>query len=181
MGCEIHLHIHYRPINGLTDYRSPFGGEFRLSRNYLMFGVLGATRQPEDVYIEPKGIPEFVSYGIKDKYYYRIVSDEEYKEYTDIDDENIRQYTTKEKAEKWGGEIYTDFGTEYTPCPDWHSTSWLTPMELEWAYEHYLRKAVECDGEGAVVPYDYRAILSAAQILENGGENEVQIVFWFDN
>ena len=54
--------------------------------------------------------------------------------------------------------------------------------ELEEAYSRYLKHAKEeWVGEITKAPVEWRAILASMKALEDDGENEVRVVFWFDN
>lgn len=62
-----------------------------------------------------------------------------------------------------------DYWKRETPCPDWHTPSWLTTAE-------YVQ-AMERVGD---VDYFWRAVAVAMQSLEASG-HPARIVFWFDN
>ena len=54
--------------------------------------------------------------------------------------------------------------------------------ELEEAYRRYVKHASEEWGEEITKPpVEWRAIYASMKALEDDGENEVRVVFWFDN
>lgn len=54
--------------------------------------------------------------------------------------------------------------------------------ELEEAFKRYVVRASAEWEEGITKPpVKYRALLASMKALEDGGENEVRVVFWFDN
>ncbi|MCE9566109.1 MAG: hypothetical protein K8U57_29155 [Planctomycetes bacterium] len=62
-----------------------------------------------------------------------------------------------------------------TPCPDWHSASWLTATEVRAALAHYGRRLEECGPE-------FRAAVAAMDELDRCiGQGASRLVFWFDN
>ena len=57
----------------------------------------------------------------------------------------------------------------------------IDSKELEKAYKRYKAYASYEWGSKMEVPVEWKAILAAMKALENKGENEVRVVFWFDN
>jgi hypothetical protein len=54
--------------------------------------------------------------------------------------------------------------------------------ELEEAFRRYKEHATaEWREPVHDVPLEYRALLVSMKALEDGGENEVRVIFWFDN
>jgi hypothetical protein len=54
--------------------------------------------------------------------------------------------------------------------------------ELEEAFQHYLkRQSEEWPDDEIRIPVEYQAMLAAMKVLEQDGDNEVRVVFWFDN
>ncbi len=65
--------------------------------------------------------------------------------------------------------------------PDLHSHSWMTLKELEEVFEDYLPLSRLEWGAEASISIEWQAIASAMRILEDGGKNDVRIVFCFDS
>jgi hypothetical protein len=152
------------------DWWQGFGSQFG-GRNYTLFGILAGVREHGLKHsYEPKGIPNFkLAYEVEHDLYLYIRKDDE-KEY-----ENS---CTLEDAKRWGRTIINnDKGEPWkTVHPDWHSFSWLTIAELKQAFKWYSKVS-----EGYKLDVEYRAMLKAMEVLEDGGKNEVVVVFWFDN
>ena len=64
MGCDIHVFVEYKLYGG--DRWSNFGGEFRLPRNYTLFGYLAGIRGYADPKIPPRGMPKDPSWWVGD-------------------------------------------------------------------------------------------------------------------
>ena len=64
MGCDIHAYIEEK------TYRTwdSFTGELNLDRDYRMFGALAGVRSGDEPIIEPRGVPDDMSYQLKDDY-----------------------------------------------------------------------------------------------------------------
>lgn len=180
MGCDIHMYIQYRNIEE-TDRRKErnekpwwwsFGDQFNPGRNYTLFGILAGVRDyPEDEnkMFEARGLPNF-ELGWSARHDLIL--------YITEDDNPSEGMCTLEQAERWGKQriVYHDDGKPwYTQHPDWHSHTWLTRKELAQAYRWYKSET----GYGLCL--EYRVLLKTMKALEDGGENEVFVVFWFDN
>ena len=177
MGCDIHMFVQYRNIerakarkeDGGYDYWQDFGGCLNPGRNYTLFGILAGVRDwPEDdnKMFEPKGLPEFeLSYAAKDSLYLYV------------GDDNEEHTCTLEQAQRWGRKIINDSDGKpwMTEHPDWHSHTWLTTKELAQAYRWYKQAT------GYAPCLEFRVLLKMMKELENKGQNEVVVVFWFDN
>jgi len=176
MGCDIHMYVQYKEKKnaaeaekeGRDPYWWDFGGGFNPGRNYTLFGILAGVRDNPEYSFEPKGIPDFgLGWGARSDLYLYITEDP-------IPGENC---CTLEQAQSWRRPIVNDSNGKpwYTQHPDWHSHSWMTIKELEQAYRWYKKdtKYSPC--------LEYRALLKTMKALEDGGKNEVIVVFWFDN
>jgi hypothetical protein len=68
MGCDIHLFVEFRLSEPrfvcLTE------GEFRLPRNYAIFGALAGVRMDELPHIPPRGFPEDASGAAHRQYWH---------------------------------------------------------------------------------------------------------------
>jgi len=185
MGCDIHMYVEYTNKErkkeileeGKPPYWSNFGDRFNPGRNYTMFAVLAGVRGHYKDSFEPKGkIPmDEMGWASRDDAYIYISKEPIEGEYS----------VNEEKALQWGKRGYEVIRRNGKPTwvenPDLHSHSWMSPEELERAFEIYKVHASEEWDQEMGVPLAYEALLSAMKVLEGGGENEVRIVFWFDN
>jgi hypothetical protein len=180
MGCDIHVFIEYsrKPeIEKSTDRRfwDNFGAHFNPGRDYQMFALLAGVRGTYDKSREPKGRLEYNELGYRTQdYIYRYIVDE-------IDEGETEKYVLREKVESWvkyGAVISCD---HWISDPDLHSHSWMTLKELEEVFEDYLPLSRLEWGAEASISIEWQAIASAMRILEDGGKNDVRIVFCFDN
>lgn len=185
MGADIHMFVEYRnkkwaqedQQEGRKPYWISYGDETNLDRNYTLFGVLAGVRgNYEDSFI-PKGKlqRDEMGYVSGSKAYLYIVD----KPTEEVHEDGC---CSREQAEKWtqyGCRIIEDKWIEH---PEWHSHSWMTIEELEEAFNRYKVHATQEWGEPINnVPVEYRALLASMKALEDHGENEVRVVFWFDN
>lgn len=180
MGCDIHMYIQYRNIEETESRKErnekpcwlSFGDGFNPGRNYTLFGILAGVRDwpdNEEKMFEARGLPDFeLGWSARQDNILYITEDEECRE---------GGYCTLKQAERWGRKIvrHEDGKPWYTYHPDWHSHSWLTTKELSQAYRWY--KSVS----GYSLSLEYRVLLKTMKALEDGGKNEVFVVFWFDN
>jgi len=171
MGCDIHCYLEYRdpnpewkPQDGVIQWT----GWSRIypGRNYEVFGHLAGVRSSTEPVVEPRGVPEDMSWETAGDYYLRI--NDEYKD--------MEGYTTREKAEEWvkyGHKIiYKEDGTpEKVEHPDWHTHSWITTDELAQVLGRI---------NPSHISVGYWGLLGAMKELEWHGQ-EVRLVFWFDN
>jgi hypothetical protein len=172
MGCDIHAFVEYRdPKNDRATWQG-FGQQFRLWRNYLMFGVLAGVRAyGMKPVITPRGVPKDVGYAVVEDYTYYIVEDKDYNDY-------MERNIAKTKAEKWvenGSAEWWDKEHKRITSSDYHTGSWVTPKELEKCFYNY-----RMENEGNAPSPDYEAILTVMQFFESEGL-EARLVFWFDN
>lgn len=190
MGADIHMFVEYRnkkraqemKAEGRTSCWYGYGGRINPGRNYTLFGVLAGVRgQYRDSFM-PKGKldREEMGWSSRDANWLYIAENEK-----ETDWEN--GVTTLETARKWEGygcKIENDQNGRpaWVEHPDWHSHSWMSIEELEEAFNRYKVHATSEWGEDVTdVPIEYRALLASMKALEDGGENEVRVVFWFDN
>lgn len=174
MGADIHMYVEYaskkpgyfEETQGKRYWR-PFGGRTNPGRDYWLFTLLADVRG-SGALIEPRGMPD-------DAGWYAADDNQLYITETEGDD-----YVTMEEAQR-----YVSYGSKFinghdgkpvwVTNPDWHSHSWLTVDELQQVFDAYNKK------HGELVGLEYRAMLDAMRTLENGGNNDVRVVFWFDN
>ena len=98
MGCDIHLYIEYQK-KGINDWKI-FGDEFRLPRDYDMFGILARVRNKTKYSFKPKGIPtDFSEINIANVPDYHSHSWLNYFEFS----EAVAQY------EKYYGNCYLEY------------------------------------------------------------------------
>lgn len=169
MGCDIHAFVEYKRRADSENWRS-FGKEFRLDRNYLMFGLLAGVRVDVTPVAEARGIPSDIGYSVREEYTRYVVKDEDYH-----DEPN---HIDRTRAEKWvadGSSTWFDKDHHWITDPDGHTHSWVTTKE----YEKCLSKYASED-TGGWSTADYKAILAVLQLFESEGF-EARLVFWFDN
>ncbi len=166
MGCDIHLFVEYRrKENGATWL--PFGKEFRLARDYEMFGRMakGVRREPENGFA-PRGVPSDMSWSAEHEHL-MFIHDGEREESNYVTTADAAKYVASGESQ-----YVTKYGKDkpnYVTHPDWHSHSWLTRLEFVKCIEHADYPAP-----------DYKAVAAAMRSLENDGL-ETRVVFWFDN
>lgn len=185
MGCDIHMYIEYtnkeRKEESLKEGRDPywvnFGDRINPGRNYAMFAVLAGVRGSYKDSFDPKEkIPRNqLGWASRDDFYIYVSENPIEHEYS----------VTPELAKRWGErgcEVIEQNGKiTWVENPDLHSHTWMSPDELEKAFEIYKVHASTEWGTEVGVPIEYQAMLSATRTLEGGGENEVRVVFCFDN
>ena len=188
MGADIHMFVEYRNKEqaqnaekiGRKPYWWSFGEHMNPGRNYTMFAILAGVRGNYPESFEPKGIlhrDEMSSAASHEAYMY-IVNDE------DLCCEYGKEsgYITRTKALKWAERGYGIIEDQWMQALDYHSHSWMNIAELEEAFQHYLkRQSEEWPDDEIRIPVEYQAMLAAMKVLEQDGDNEVRVVFWFDN
>lgn len=168
MGCDIHMYIEYKSKK--RDDWNYFGSKINPGRNYFMFGLLSkGVRSQNEKGIEPKGLPDNMSYKSSNNAYIYINDD-----YAENDDEYCSIEIAKRWAEYGSKIIFRDDKPFKVEHPDWHSHSWLTTQEFEKQLEIYNSEP------GYYLEPEYMAVLASMKELEKY-DNECRIVFWFDN
>ena len=170
MGCDIRLFIEVKRKESKHWFN--FGSEFRLTRNYWMFGTLckGVRCEPEQSF-EERGLPKDYGYVVGEKMFLYVSEND--------DEGNVKP----DKANKWiengsSWALKNDDGTiTHVSDPDLHSYSWLTGLEYEQALEWF---DVQAKIDGNSIPIDYLAIRSAMKDYESR-DYETRVVFAFDN
>lgn len=171
MGCDIHCYLEYRdpnpewkPQDGIVTW----SGWPRINpgRNYEVFGHLAGVRSGVDPVVEPRGIPEDISWETAGDYW-MYVNDERLEG---------KRTTTTEKALEWAKYgcklVHKEDGTiQKVSHPDWHTHSWITTDEFAQVLGRMSPSRVSVE---------YWALLAAMKELEWHGQ-EVRLVFWFDN
>lgn len=160
MGCDIHTFIEYKKKD--SDRWMPLGGHLRLDRHYGVFGRIAGVRC-DGCLIEPRGIPDDLSYESEPYYWLRV--DNQFK-----DDDG---YCSTEQALSWikyGSRVKLKENREIDRVehPDYHTPTWLTASELE-----------AC----LVDMHDterYTAVVAALRSFEQQGFDSRLIIF-FDN
>lgn len=190
MGADIHMYVEYRnkkdaknrETRGEKPYWYSYGDKINPGRNYTMFSVLAMVRGQYSDSFEPKGK---IPWGLTG---YSAQSDSHMLIYDkNNEDKDWDGWVTLEKAKNWekyGCKIvYNEAGNPtHVEAPDWHSHSWMDAEELEEAYKRYVKHASgEWGEEITKPPVEWRAIHASMKALEDDGENEVRVVFWFDN
>ena len=185
MGCDIHAYIEYSSsaYKKMAEERKQprhwrdFAKRISLDRNYVLFGLLSKgvrTEYPES--LEAKGLPDMNELAMETKFELCLFVDDECYE------KGYENYISKEEAQKWVDDGYSEFlnnGTLVT-CPDWHSHSWLTTEEFEIVLNNYKIIKTEITGYIDDKFDNYKATLAAMKALQEN-DNDVRLVFWFDN
>lgn len=190
MGADIHMYVEYRnketakvrDARGEKPYWVSYGDRVNPGRNYIMFAILAGVRGEYEESFQPKGkLPrEMMSWGTSSDAYMHIYDKED-------EGKDWEGFVTLEKAtewSRWGNIIIDDDNGKpaLVEHPDWHSHSWMSIEELEQAYKIYAEKASQEWGEEITRPHvEWMALLASMKALEGDGENEVRVVFWFDN
>jgi hypothetical protein len=182
MGADIHMYVEYREKKRVkqaekTGTQSPwfsYGVKINPGCNYTMFGILASVRGSYEGSFDPKGQVDDMGYAAKDDAYMLIVDKprEEIREGGVVTREDALRYVS------YGRKIIDDKWVEH---PDWHSHSWMTIKELEKAFKLYEKHASTEWEEPIKVGVEYRALFASMKALEDDGNNEVRVVFWFDN
>jgi hypothetical protein len=155
MGCDIHGPFVEQYHGGIV-----WGclGWFYLFRNYQLFAAMAGVRGEGPT---PKGLPDGVSWQVKDAYTLRVTDGLNQDEGSCCQGDAIRWI--KEGASTLWPErrALVQLGDLITH-PDWHSASWLSTAEVE---------AIGGPLAGCA------ARMRAAETYEH----PCRIVFWFDN
>ena len=186
MGCDIHAFIEY--TNDLEDNWSAISGQLSLGRNYGLFSALAGVRLYTDKidYLEPRGIPEDISWMTESKYTLLVVPGD------NTDEDGCCTETEAEQYLGYGSKIWKEKkeGSEYYRIthPDWHTPSWHNLTELKGAYDSYLDYYKDEYGERDRSDPSHRpnriplmeGYLALMDKMEEMGFI-TRIVFWFDN
>jgi hypothetical protein len=190
MGADIHMYVEYRnkkqakerDAKGEKPYWMAYGRQVNPGRNYVMFAILASVRGDYPESFQPKGkLPkDHMSWTTSgDAYMYIYDKKDEGKDW--------EGFVTLKKAKEWekyGCKIINrpDGTPAFVEHPDFHSHSWMSIEELEQAYKIYTEKASKQWGEEITRPHvEWMALLASMKALEGDDENEVRVVFWFDN
>lgn len=196
MGCDIHCYIEYKKPD--RDGWSDFGGRINPGRLYQMFGALAGVRSRTVNFLQPRGVPNDMSYASKNDYWLFIVEN-------NTDESG---FCTVEQAKRYiaSGSILKNptepFLHNSVSHPDWHSHSWVTPDEFEQAIAVHLKaNGFQINTARLPAPQElsaltttdensnnwalselteYWAILAAMRCFEQQGFQS-RLVFWFDN
>lgn len=163
MGCDIHPFVEYRRKG--SEHWQGMGGEMSPGRNYRVFGALAGVRSDLPALVEPRGIPDDLSFWTADSYWLGI---------TDKGDE-IEGMCTPDQAEEWveyGARyrVHEADGRKWVSTPDAHTETWLTG-------EEWRAAVASVDQEWTPA---YKAIGAMLKSFEDDG-CETRVVFWFDN
>jgi hypothetical protein len=162
MGCDIHAFIDYDPPQKDEPTLVYYLGEFKIQRNYSLFGIMAGVRQPNLQLFQPRGMPQRMSWTIREKATLMVI---------DNDKEKSEGCCTRQQAERWGSN-YSDENKRRVWNPDYHSHSWLNTAEVKNVF-----KKLKSD-------YGHSLGLTGALWAMEGLEKErcnPRLVFWFDN
>lgn len=185
MGCDIHMYIEYREKKEKQEdphhWWYNFGGKFNPGRDYTMFGLLSSGVRTSFEQSHPqKGELDIddMSWVIMEDAFLYITE-------TGIGENEITIDEAIKYSKQYGSKIHRskkDNEPTWVSHPDWHSHSWLTIEEFEKSLKDYSTILSDFADDGPHYPsVQYDAILASMKALSNNGENEVRLVFWFDN
>lgn len=188
MGADIHMYVEYRnkkraqedKKEGRKPYWFNYSDRVNPGRNYTMFGILASVRGQYEDSFEPKGSLPIDEMGWCSRHDNFLYIREGVKDHVD----NSVTLETAQKYAGWGRKIINDQegNPVFVEHPDWHSHTWMSIEELKEAYARYCRHAtVEWEEKITKPPVEWMALLASMEALEDDGENEVRVVFWFDN
>lgn len=169
MGCDIHMYVEYKPSDESSWYS--FGREINPGRDYDLFTAIAGVRgDARDAAVQARGLPDDLGYSANKDAFLSVLTADEADKYP----EPPEGCCTAAQAKQWGMPLLTGkSGRQYIHQPDWHGHSWLTPTELELCL-------MRVKNEGSEASDEYYALLASMQELERR-DNEVRVVFWFDN
>lgn len=200
MGCDIHLKLEQRRICRDKDGREipskrgrwetagvTYSGEFS-ERIYSMFARLADVRNYEDVKsLEVRGFPEDASTGVKEAYGLRVIDDEDWEKFGYDspwrEEKAIKRSEAEELSKErngiWMNVWYEDKPDYIKDLWNWHTPSWCTTEEMEWAIKKVFWNKKKKRYEGSYV--DWTGLLGAMKGIEADGNYECRAVFWFDS
>jgi len=154
-----------------SDHWINFGEEFRLRRNYLMYGVLAGVRREFDFSLTPKGRVQDAARTTTVEDTLRVCDEpQEGCERHEVNLETAMSYS------KYGCAVLYAHERPYAvQSPDNHTHSWLTPDEYKEALKLYD------ENFGAEHPEPEYSALHAAMESLQGANLDCRVVFWFDN
>lgn len=167
MVCDIHCFIEYERKGVENKYGwCPFGREVDPGRDYAVFEALAGVRgKVTKAMFKPRGIPSNLGYVARDANRLYMVD-------RPTDNENEVE---RSKALDWvksGQSVIEE--AHWVTHPDWHTHSWLF-------LEEFKRVIFALKAEGDCWLLKYEAMIGAMEVLADGGQNDVRVVFWFDN
>jgi len=179
MGCDIHAYVDWDTKG--SEWTDSLGS-ININRNYALFAVLAGVRDdyrnPVGALIEPKGVPDKMSFWVENDLFLHVVKDDEYE--NERRGGNFR-ICPASSAEVWAARSchlspngYKNDSKNSVFHPDWHNHSWMNIDELSKALRKYTSKF------GCRAPSDTKAVLAAMRSLKKDGY-EPRFVFWFDN
>lgn len=208
MGCDIHAYVDY----DTSEKHTASFAKIHIERNYWLFSLLAGVRiEPErlgtTLLVEPRGMPDRLSYVTESDNHLFVVEDKE-------DDDAGEGCVERSRAEKWvesGLSKWTDEKKNFVTNPDWHTHSYLHVEEVKKVQEQYSNLEDAFDSKnirkGEPIPEGYRvaethgnvviivpncqrklgphpelaAIIATMEALNQGNPERSRFVFWFDN
>lgn len=177
MGTDIHAYLDYDFPSDCSDSVGTSGfGRFRISRDYTLFSLIAGVRGGFEPVVEPRGLPEKVSYQVEnDNRLY--VLDEGAEE---VYEEGV---VSRQTAEEW----VDDGSSKYMPGsdkrfvthPDWHTHTWLTTAELKEVLRRYDTDLTPWRWGDTVMTL--KALIGAMEGIESCAGYKARLVVWFDN
>lgn len=176
MGCDIHAFVETTTTSEEKEYWNNFAEEFRLDRNYGMFGFLAGVRTDDKPIVPARGLPTNLASTTENSAYLRISN--EFAE-----EDGFCSLENAQKYQGYGSNIVMRDGKPYKVShPDWHSHSWLTLEEFDKVIAAYKARYVigEAATDNKRWMAEYAAISAAMKVLQDF-DQKVRLVFWFDN
>jgi len=171
MGTDIHMYVE-RSAHESVEYMSNqehdwfFTGKFSSCRDYRMFGILAGIRSSEITMLKPRGLPNKISWEVRDEVYLRVV---------DENDELLDGEIRREDADRHGLRIIdTGLDIPYVFNTSYHTHSWIDLNEFNAAIAMYTMHF------GFLPDPDWAAIAAYMEAVEGGGYN-TRLVFFFDS
>lgn len=175
MGCDIHMYVEYRAKDSGHWYT--FGQKINPGRNYRLFGLLAGVRSGEEPMFQPRGMPEDAAFSSRYDNSLCVAADGSGEGMASL--ENAKRWVSSGYSKilvkgSTGGVKNSSSEVEIGDIishPDWHTHSWLTLDEYKSVLKKYKESHI----------LEYKALAGAMSVLSNRGENDVRVVFWFDN
>ncbi len=171
MGADIHGHIDYIDGDEVKNF-----AEFKLGRDYHLFGLLAGVRGWVKPLVEPRGLPEKNSYIVV-AHTSKLVFKDSAIIYNDIFPEG--EYVFNSYAEECvAAGVSKWVGTEkiFITDPELHSHSYLYVDEMKIILERY--KALKVPGNSWM---ELDGIIEVMDRLNKNDPKKSRFVFWFSN
>lgn len=207
MGCDIHAFVEFFDKNSTDTHARAFSSNICFGRDYELFGLLAGVRGFSKSVFPVRGIPKNLSYDAHEKYYIAITDS---ITSPNILYPHSTKYISRSLASQFvaNGESIFSEDKNFIVDPAWHTPSWLNKNELIEIRRQYLIDMMDFDtqqytGKKRTVMLDtlenccsielmqmclpslesvsLNAVIASMIAIENTGEYESRLVFWFDS